>query len=102
MSECSDERCPLHGKVKVRGNVFVGKVVSAKPSKTVTVQRKLVKYIPKFERYKKVKSKIYAHNPDCINAKEGDSVRVGETRRLSKTKNFVVIEVLSKEEGEIK
>ncbi len=99
MSECKDNRCPNHGSIKVRGNVFDGVVVSTKPSKTVTVERKLVKYLPKFERYKKTKSRIYAHNPACINAKEGDMVRVGETRKLSKTKNFVVMQVLTKEEA---
>ena len=102
MSKCNDERCPVHGKIKVRGNVFVGKVVSAKPDKTVTVQRKLVRYLSKFERYKKIRSKIYAHNPDCIGAKEGDTVMVGETRRLSKTKCFVVMELVGKEGAEKK
>lgn len=99
MSDCSDNRCPNHGSIKVRGNVFDGIVVSTKPSKTVTVERKLVKYLPKFERYKKTKSRIYAHNPECINAKEGDMVRVGETRKLSKTKNFVVMQIVTKEEA---
>ncbi|MAG21996.1 MAG: 30S ribosomal protein S17 [Candidatus Diapherotrites archaeon] len=98
MTECNDTRCPVHGNIKIRGNVFDGKVVSAKPDKTVTVQRKLVRYLPKFERYKKIRSKIYAHNPECINAKEDDMVRVGETRKLSKTKSFVVMEILTKEE----
>ena len=97
MSECKDPRCPIHGSLKVRGNVFVGKVISAKPDKTVTVERKLVKYLRKYERYKKMKSKIYAHNPECINAKEDDFVRVGETRKLSKTKSFVVMGVVNKE-----
>jgi small subunit ribosomal protein S17 len=98
MSDCNDNRCPTHGSIKVRGNVFDGTVVSTKANKTITVERKLVKYLPKFERYKKTKSRIYAHNPTCINAKEGDMVRVGETRKLSKTKNFVVMQVLTKEE----
>lgn len=78
----------------VRGNIFEGKVISAKASKTVTVERDITHFIGKYERYKKVKSKIKAHNPLEINAKEGDKVLVGETRRISKTKNFVVIKVL--------
>ncbi len=99
MVECNDPRCPIHGSIKVRGNVFTGTVVSAKPGKTVTVERKLVKYLPKYERYKKSRSRIYAHNPECISAKEGDNVQVGETRKLSKTKNFVVMRILTKEEA---
>jgi len=79
----------------VRGNIFEGKVISAKANKTVTVQRILTQYVSKYERYKKVKSKLKAHNPESINAKEGDTVRIGETRRISKTKNFIVMEILN-------
>lgn len=80
----------------IRGNIFEGKVISARANKTVTVERTLLHYIPKYERYKKVRSKIKAHNPQSVNAKEGDIVRVGETRRISKTKSFIVMEVLNK------
>ena len=81
-------------KYPVRGNIFEGKVISAKAHKTVTVEREITHFIGKYERYKKVKSKIHAHNPSEINAKEGDMVLVGETRKISKTKNFVVIKIL--------
>jgi len=81
-------------KYAIRGNIFEGKVISAKASKTVNVERELTQYIPKYERYKKIRSRIKAHNPESINAKEGEWVRIGETRRISKTKNFVVMEVL--------
>lgn len=100
--ECSDVKCAKHGHIKVRGNIFTGKVVSAKPAKTVIVEREVVHYVPKYERYKKTKSKIYAHNPACISAREGDIVRLGETRKLSKTKSFVVLERLKEEKGEQK
>lgn len=78
----------------VRGNEFTGKVISAKAPKTVTILRELTVYVPKFERYKKVRSKIHAHNPEWINAKEDDIVRIGETRKISKTKSFVVTEIV--------
>ena len=81
-------------KYPIRGNIFDGKVVSAKANKTVTVERQLIQYLPKYERYKKIRSRIKAHNPTSINAKEGDWVKIGETRRISKTKNFVVMEIL--------
>lgn len=97
MKECTDKKCPIHGSVKIRGQSFKGKVVSAKPTNTVTVERTLVEYVPKFERYKKKSSKINAHNPPCINAKEGDKVLVGETRRLSKTKSYAIMKVLGEE-----
>ncbi len=90
---CSDPKCPVHGYLKVRGNIFTGKVTSAKARKTVTIERTITHFVPKFERYKKVRSKIAAYNPDCIAAKEGDVVRIGECRKLSKTKAFVVLGV---------
>lgn len=81
--------------ISVRGKSFTGKVVSAKMHKTVVVEWERRVLIPKFERYEKRRSKVSAHNPDEINAKEGDIVRIQETRPLSKTKNFIVVEVLS-------
>ncbi len=88
---------PIETKEKVysiRGNIFEGKVVSAKARKTITVERILTQYIPKYERYKKVKSKLKAHVPTGFEVKEGDRVKIGETRKISKTKNFVLMEVI--------
>src|SRR3989338_9977639 len=82
--------------LSVRGSVLTGLVVSAKAPKTVTVERIITKYVPKYERYKKTKSKVKAHNPDSIGAKEGDIVTIGETRKLSRTKSFVVIEIVKR------
>lgn len=97
MVECNDLKCAVHGSLKVRGNVFEGHVINAKGTKTVTIERILTKFIKKYERYLKVKSKIKAYCPDCFEVKEGDIVRIGETRKLSKTKSFVVLEKLKKE-----
>ena len=60
--------------------------------RTVTIEWERKQYLPKFERYEKRRTKLKAHNPACINAKEGDIVTLGETRPLSKTKHFVVLE----------
>jgi small subunit ribosomal protein S17 len=81
-------------KLKTRGRTFVGEVVSAKAQKTVTVQWMRRVYIPKYERYYQKRSKVKAHNPPEISAKEGDKVVIKECRPLSKTKKFVVVEVL--------
>lgn len=94
MAECSDVRCPIHGSVKVRGNMLEGIVIRAKAPKTVIVERYLMQYVRKYERYKRVRSRITAHKPDCIPLAVGDKVRIGETRKLSKTKSFVVVEVI--------
>jgi small subunit ribosomal protein S17 len=90
---CSDPNCPFHGHLSVRGQLLDGLVVSAKMDKTVVVQREYLKRNIKFDRYEKRRSKIHAHNPPCINAKEGDKVMIAECRPLSKTKTFVVVEV---------
>lgn len=91
--ECTDPNCPFHGILPVRGQVLSGVVVSDKMDRTVVVQRMFVKKIAKYERYEKRKSKVHAHNPPCISAKQGDSVTIAECRPLSKTKSYVVIEV---------
>lgn len=81
-------------KISTRGRTFIGKVVSDKASKTVTVSWAHRKYLPKYERYEKKITKIKVHNPESINAKEGDKVKIMETRPLSKTKHFIVVEVM--------
>ncbi len=43
------------------------------------------------------KTKVNAHNTACINAEEGDIVRISGCRPLSKSKNFVIVEKLGKD-----
>ncbi|MEM0243389.1 MAG: 30S ribosomal protein S17 [Candidatus Aenigmatarchaeota archaeon] len=88
---CKDIRCPWHGHIKIRGKTLEGIVISTKMSKTITIRRDYVVYIPKYERFMRKISKIKAHLSDCIEVKEGDKVLIGETRPTSKTKSFVVI-----------
>ena len=92
--ECNDVNCPFHGILPVRGQVITGKVVSDRMKESVVVARDYLHYVKKYKRYEKRSSKLHAHNPPCINAKEGDNVRIAECRPLSKTKKFVVVEVL--------
>ena len=93
--ECIDPKCPFHGSVKLHGRSFVGTVISTKMQKTVTVEWSRIKYIQKYERNEKRRSKVHAHQPACMELKEGDQVRVTETKPLSKTVTFVVVEKLS-------
>jgi len=90
-SECNDLHCPFHGTLKLRGRMFKGIVKSDKMTKGVIVEFKTTYKIPKFERFATKKTRIKAHNPDCMKAKEGDLVTIMETRPISKTKSFVVI-----------
>lgn len=89
---CSDEKCPFHGKLPVRGRVFIGEVISDKMDKSAIVLVEYVKKVRKYERYERRRSKIPAHNPECISARIGDMVKIAECRKLSKTKSFVIVE----------
>ena len=91
--KCEDPNCPFHGALPVRGQILEGIVTSYKAERTITVERSFYKFIRKYERYEKRKSKIKAHLPDCIHVNVGDAVKIAECRPLSKTKNFVVKEV---------
>jgi small subunit ribosomal protein S17 len=74
-----------------------GIVVSDEMEKTVIVRRDYLQYVPKYRRYERRRSNIPAHNPPCLEIKEGDKVKLAECRPISKTVSFVVIEKL--EEG---
>jgi len=90
--KCIDKNCPNHGTIRTRGRSFVGKVLSSKMKRTVLIEFPRLTYIPKYERYEKKRTRLKAHNPDCIGATKGDVVKVMECRPLSKTKHFVIIE----------
>ncbi len=98
--ECNDPKCPWHGRIKVRGTILTGVVVSAKMQRTVVVRHDYLHYVKKYKRYEKRHKKIHAHNPPCINAKEGDVVIIGETRPLAKTVAFVVLGIVERKSSE--
>ncbi len=91
---CLDKNCPVHGQVSVRGKSLQGIVVKKKALKTAVIQMEKIKYIRKYERYMKKTVKLPVHCPDCMNINIGDIVLVGETRKLSKTKSFVILKKL--------
>ena len=78
-----------------RKQELVGKVVSSTNNKTITV---LVETYKKDSLYgKRIKySKKYAAHDEKNSAKVGDTVRIVETRPLSKTKHFRLVEVTEK------
>lgn len=91
---CNDLNCPFHGTLSIRGHTLEGVVVSAKMNKTVVVRRNYLRYVPKFKRYERRHGHVSAHNPLCINVKEGDRVKIAECRPISKTVSSVVVEKL--------
>ena len=78
-----------------RKHELTGKVVSSTNNKTITV---LVETYTKDKLYgKRVKySKKYAAHDENNEASVGDTVRIAETRPLSKTKHYRLVEVVEK------
>ena len=74
---------------------IIGTVVGDKAEKTITVR---VDYFEKHPIYgKRVKrSKKFAAHDEKNEAKVGDTVRIVETRPLSKTKHFRLVEIIEK------
>ena len=85
-------------KITTRGRTFTGIVVSSKAQKTVVVEWNRRVFVRKYERYQKRRTRLWVHNPECLGIKVDDIVKVMETRKISKTKNFVIIANLSKEQ----
>ncbi|HEB76798.1 MAG TPA: 30S ribosomal protein S17 [Nitrospirae bacterium] len=75
--------------------VFVGKVVSDKMDKTVTVAVTQQYKHPLYKKFIKRVSKFKAHDEEN-RCKAGDTVRILESRPLSKTKRWIVVDVLKK------
>src|SRR5438445_1185263 len=73
----------------------VGKVVSDKMEKTVIVSLTRQVPHPLYKKYFKKTTKFVAHD-EKNDAKTGDTVRIMETRPLSKTKRWRVVEVLER------
>ena len=72
-----------------------GRVVSSKPDKTITVQIEVARRHPQYEKIVRRSRTLHAH--DARNeAGEGDLVRVIETRPLSRTKRWRLVEILEK------
>lgn len=96
--ECTDRKCPFHGEIDVKPELFKGKVIKKDISRSATLEWLRPFYIPKYERYEIRRSRMRAHNPMCINAQIGEEVLVAKTRPLSKTKHHVIIQILKSEE----
>ena len=72
---------------------LIGKVVSAKNDKTITVLVETHKKHPLYGKRVKYSKKYTAHDEKNI-AKVGDTVKIRSTRPLSKTKRYELVTVL--------
>ncbi len=87
-------------KAETRGKrTVIGRVVSDKMDKTVTVAvERLIKH-PAYGKYIRRTTKVLAHdeNNEC---KSGDRVTISECRPVSKSKAWQVVSVVEKAPGQ--
>ena len=76
----------------------VGQVVSDKMNKTIIVRVERRFRHPQFKKVVTRYRKFYAHD-EKSEAKQGDRVRIQETRPLSKTKCWRLVEVVERNTG---
>jgi small subunit ribosomal protein S17 len=72
---------------------IVGRVVSNKMNKTITVLVERSEKHPIYGKILRRSTKLHAHD-EKGQCKEGDLVAIVETRPISKTKHFKLVEVL--------
>lgn len=73
----------------------VGRVVSNKMEKTVTVLLERQVKHPLYGKYIRRSSKVHAHDEENT-CQEGDTVRITECRPVSKSKSWRVVEVVER------
>jgi small subunit ribosomal protein S17 len=77
----------------------IGIVISDKMDKTITVQISGVSHHPVYDKMMKRSVKLKAHD-EKNEAKAGDTVRIEETRPLSKTKRWRLVQIINKVNAE--
>ncbi len=75
-----------------------GVVVSDAMDKTVVVQAERRIQHPVYGKFLRRSKKYYAHD-EKNEAKKGDQVRIAETRPLSKTKRWRLVEIVARASG---
>ena len=85
----------LLGSLAVGVGAGIGVVVSSKPDKTITVRVDSAKPHPKYLKIVRRSIKLHVHD-ERNEANVGDTVRVVETRPLSKLKRWRLTEILER------
>jgi small subunit ribosomal protein S17 len=75
-----------------------GRVISDKMDKTVVVSVERLRRHPIYKRVVRLSSKFKAHDEEN-SAKVGDTVRIEESRPLSRDKRWRVVEVVARGSG---
>ncbi len=94
MAETTNTAVAARAKRKER----VGEVIANKMAKTIIVRVERRYPHPKFKKVVTGYKKLYAHD-EKGEAKVGDRVRLEETRPLSKTKRWRLVEIVERSSG---
>lgn len=94
MADPTTQTAPVRGNRKER----VGEVISNKMTKTIVVRVQRRFPHPTFKKVVTAYTKFYAHD-EKSEAKPGDTVRIEETRPLSKLKRWRLVAVVEKSSG---
>jgi small subunit ribosomal protein S17 len=86
---------PVHAVVEGTRRVRQGIVVSDKAEKTITVRIDVARRHRRYEKIVRSSSTLHAHDENN-DAHEGDVVRVIESRPLSRTKRWALVDVLER------
>lgn len=85
-------------KDRAQRRVEEGVVASAKMNKTLAVDVTRLKKHPKYGKYYREKTRFYAHD-EKNEAQIGDTVRIMETKPISKMKRWRLVAVLKHTEA---
>lgn len=86
-----------NNQTATNASVLTGRVVSDKMDKSITVLiERLVRH-PLYGKQLRRSTKIKAHDEDNV-CQQGDLVRIKETRPISKTKSWTLVDVVEKVE----
>ena len=99
MSEKDISETPVNSKdEKKRSRTVVGRVVSNKADKSVSVSIERVVKHPVYGKYIRRTSKVLAHD-ESNQCQAGDTVAITECRPISKRKSWRVVEVIESNEA---
>jgi small subunit ribosomal protein S17 len=86
---------PVHAPVQGSRRVRQGVVVSDKAEKTITIRIDIARRHRRYEKIVRSSSTVHAHD-ESNDANIGDVVRVVESRPLSRTKRWTLIDVIER------
>jgi len=83
---------------RTQPKTVIGRVTSDRMQKTITVEAERRVMHPRFRKYVRAITRYKAHD-EANDAHVGDKVRIMQTRPLSKTKNWRLVEIVERARG---